>query len=79
MLLVTNADKFKHFERWASAAGFPLSNVINDGTTLPTNALGAVGDLELVVRTQDLLDSDVLVIAGDMMFQVFVTYVYRFL
>ncbi|KAF2360174.1 GHMP kinase N-terminal domain [Trinorchestia longiramus] len=69
VLLVTNADKYKHFERWASAADFPLSNIINDGSTLPSNALGAAGDLELVVRTRLLLHSDVLVIAGDMMYQ----------
>ncbi|XP_018010788.1 probable glucuronokinase 2 [Hyalella azteca] len=69
VILVTNADKYKHFERWASASGFPLTNIVNDGSTLPSKALGAVGDLELVVRTRQLLDSDVLVIAGDMMFQ----------
>jgi hypothetical protein len=31
--LVCNADKFKHFERWATGNDFPLENIINDGTT----------------------------------------------
>ncbi len=33
MFLVTNADKFKHFERWATASDFPVDNIVNDGTT----------------------------------------------
>ena len=30
--LVSNAAYFKHFERWATASGFPTENIINDGT-----------------------------------------------
>ncbi len=30
---MTNADKFKHFERWATASDFPVDNIVNDGTT----------------------------------------------
>ena len=33
VFLVCNADKFKYFERWASSSEFPISNIINDGTT----------------------------------------------
>ncbi|CAL4069800.1 unnamed protein product [Meganyctiphanes norvegica] len=67
--LVTNADKYKHFERWATASDFPVENIINDGSTVPQNALGSVADLELALRTKKLLGNNVLVIAGDMMFQ----------
>lgn len=70
MYLVTNADKFKHFERWATASEFPAQNVINDGTTSYESRLGAVADLELALRTKKCREEDVLVIAGDMLFQV---------
>ncbi len=33
VFIVTNAAKFKHYERWATASDFPVSNLINDGTT----------------------------------------------
>nr|XP_057936784.1 glucuronokinase with putative uridyl pyrophosphorylase isoform X2 [Doryrhamphus excisus] len=64
--LVTNADKYKHFERWATANDFPLENVINDGSTTLVDRLGAVADLELAIRSRKLQD-DVMVIAGDML------------
>lgn len=70
VFLVTNADKYKYFERWATASDFPVDNIINDGSTLPTNSIGALADLELVLRTKDLWNYDILIIAGDMVFQV---------
>jgi glucose-1-phosphate thymidylyltransferase len=41
--------------------------VIDDGTTSDENKLGAIGDLELVIRTHRLAD-DLLVAAGDSIF-----------
>ena len=38
--VVTNADKFKHFERWATASDFPIKNLVNDGTTSYDMRLG---------------------------------------
>ncbi|XP_061781524.1 glucuronokinase with putative uridyl pyrophosphorylase isoform X2 [Nerophis lumbriciformis] len=64
--LVTNADKYKHFERWATANDFPVENIINDGSTTLEDRLGAVADLELAIRSRKLQD-DVMVIAGDML------------
>uniref|UniRef100_H2SGJ7 Ubiquitin associated and SH3 domain containing Bb n=1 Tax=Takifugu rubripes TaxID=31033 RepID=H2SGJ7_TAKRU len=64
--LVTNADKYKHYERWATANDFPVENVVNDGSTRLEDRLGAVADLELVIRSRALHD-DVMVIAGDML------------
>ncbi|XP_054650708.1 glucuronokinase with putative uridyl pyrophosphorylase isoform X2 [Dunckerocampus dactyliophorus] len=64
--LVTNADKYKHFERWATANDFPVENLINDGSTTLVDRLGAVADLELAIRSRKLQD-DVMVIAGDML------------
>lgn len=68
--LVSNADKYKHFERWATASDFPLENLINDGSTFPTNSLGSLADFELVLRVKNLWEHDVVVVAGDMLFQV---------
>ncbi|XP_076024005.1 glucuronokinase with putative uridyl pyrophosphorylase [Genypterus blacodes] len=64
--LVTNADKFKYYERWATASDFPVENVVNDGSTTLENRLGAVADLELVTRSRNLQE-DIMVIAGDML------------
>lgn len=59
--LVTNADKYKHYERWATARGFPRENVINDGTTSNTGGLGALADLDLALRSRKICTDDVLV------------------
>eukprot|EP00124_Ichthyophonus_hoferi_P002995 Ihof_evm1s233 gene=Ihof_evmTU1s233 len=61
--LVTNANKYKHYERWATANDFPIENIINDGTTSRERELGAVGDLELVLRSKKV-DEEVIVISG---------------
>lgn len=74
VFLVTNADKYKHFERWATASDFPVENIINDGSTILDNALGSVADVELAIRTKNLWENDILVVAGDMLFQVYVYY-----
>ncbi|XP_062328665.1 glucuronokinase with putative uridyl pyrophosphorylase isoform X2 [Osmerus eperlanus] len=66
VFLVTNADKYKHYERWATANDFPVENVVNDGSTTLEGRLGAVADLELVIRSRKLHD-DIMVIAGDML------------
>mmetsp|Transcript_30139 Transcript_30139/g.84930 ORF Transcript_30139/g.84930 Transcript_30139/m.84930 type:complete len:639 (-) Transcript_30139:115-2031(-) len=66
--LVTNADKYKHYERWATANDFPVENLINDGTTTYESRLGSVADLELVLRSKHITDSDIMVVAGDMVF-----------
>jgi glucuronokinase len=50
--IVTNAEKFKPFERWASAHAFPRHNIINDGTTSRTGNIGALADLLLAIRAK---------------------------
>jgi glucuronokinase len=54
VFIVTNAEKFKHFERWASANSFPRNNIINDGTTSHTGNLGALSDLLLAIRSKQV-------------------------
>ena len=69
VFLVTNANKFKYYERWATANDFPVENIINDGTTSAASRMGSVADLDLVLRSKpSIAESDVMVVAGDMIF-----------
>jgi glucose-1-phosphate thymidylyltransferase len=69
--VVTNAKFAGHFERWAESytAGRGGTSIvtINDGTTDDTNKLGAIGDLHLVL-TRENIEDDVIVVAGDNLF-----------
>ena len=67
MIYLKINDIFQHYERWATAHGFPLSNIINDGTTSIHNSIGAVTDFQLALKTHNI-DEDILVVAGDMLF-----------
>jgi glucose-1-phosphate thymidylyltransferase len=67
--LVTNAKFARHFREWAAGydAGGRDVRVVDDGTTSDEDKLGAIGDLELVLRTE-AVDDDVVVVAGDNLF-----------
>ena len=67
--VVTNSKFTAAFESWnhqRNGQGIPCT-IINDGTTDESNRLGAIGDLGLVIRSQQLAD-DLLVVAGDNLF-----------
>ena len=68
VFLVTNADKYKHYERWATANDFPVENIINDGSTTLDTSLGSVSDFELALRHKNVKDP-VMVVSGDMLFE----------
>ena len=66
--VVTNNKFAGHFQRWADEhreihEGIEFK-VINDGSTDESNKLGAIGDLQLVLR-REKIDDDILVVAGD--------------
>jgi glucose-1-phosphate thymidylyltransferase len=69
--IVTNAKFAGHFERWADTYRARNSGVdftvINDKSTDDSNKLGAIGDLHLVLNSQNV-DDDVIVVAGDNLF-----------
>ena len=52
-----------------SRSGFALFKVINDGSTTDDNKLGAIGDINLLLTRESVVDSDLLVIAGDNLFR----------
>jgi glucose-1-phosphate thymidylyltransferase len=63
--VVTNARFADDFREWARERDV---EVHDDGTTSDEDKLGAVGDVDFVVRRAGLEDDDLLVIAGDNLF-----------
>lgn len=63
--VVTNSHKAAWFTEWAAGRDVTIHD---DGTTSNENRLGAIGDLEFVIR-EARLDDDLLVIAGDNLFE----------
>jgi len=71
--LVSNALKYKHFERWATAKGIAISRVVNSGATGPSKGRGVLRDVELGIRRAeqilgDISRRDLIVFAGDTLF-----------
>jgi len=65
--IVTNGHFYSQFKAWAENTGFPLDNIVNDGSKKNEERLGAVKDIELVIKEKNI-NTDVLVIAGDTLF-----------
>jgi len=67
--VVTNAKFAPAFAAWARGVRTPLPlHVHDDGTTSEEDRLGAIGDLRFVVERERLHGEDLLVIAGDNLF-----------
>jgi glucose-1-phosphate thymidylyltransferase len=69
--VVTNAKFAGHFQKWADHYRATKSKlnftVVNDGSTDDTNKLGAIGDINYVLKTQNV-DDDLIIVAGDNLF-----------
>ena len=69
--VVTNAKFAGHFEKWAAGYSRPNLNfgftIVNDQSTDDSNRLGAIGDMHLVMTTQQI-DDDIIVVGGDNLF-----------
>jgi len=64
--VVTNAKFAERFREWAES--YPTDVIVlDDGTTSEEDRLGAIGDLQLVIESEDL-DEDLIVAAGDNIF-----------
>lgn len=67
--IVSNQKFAGHFEKWAGQVRYPWPiDVVNDLTTSNETRLGAIGDLNYVIRTRHLEPCDLMVIAGDNFF-----------
>jgi glucose-1-phosphate thymidylyltransferase len=68
--LVTNAKFAPQFREWAAGYRPPRDvevTIVDDGTTDDETKLGAIGDLDLVLGSEEV-DDDVVVVAGDNLF-----------
>ncbi len=67
--LVTNARFAGDFGRWAAGRGGRLPVAVHDdGTTSNDDRLGAIGDLQFTIERAGLERDDLLVVAGDNLF-----------
>lgn len=67
--IVTNAKFYKSFSDWLGAAKLKERlSLLNDGSVSNETRLGAIRDLELALR-EKAIDDDLLVIAGDNLFE----------
>ena len=64
MTVVTNEKFHLQFEEWAAGRRDDRIAVLNDGTTLNGERLGAIGDIDFTVRSMGI-DGDCLIVAGD--------------
>ena len=73
--IVTNSKFAGDFQNWANAYSEQKRRhagkikIINDGSTSDDDKLGAIGDINLVLTRESLTGEDLLVIAGDNLFQ----------
>jgi glucose-1-phosphate thymidylyltransferase len=68
--VVTNSRFAGDFETWAQRGDRPLPIVVHDdGTTSNDDRLGAIGDIRFVLDRAQLRNEDLLVVAGDNVFE----------
>lgn len=70
IFIVTNAKFYPLFEQWLIEAKASISvpiKLVNDGTTSNNDRLGQVGDIRFVLEKENI-DDDLLVVAGDNLF-----------
>src|SRR5687768_5079428 len=70
--VVTNSKFAADFQTWAdhynqTHAKLPFE-IINDGSTSDADKLGAIGDINLIIARAGLVESDLIVVAGDNLF-----------
>ena len=70
--VVTNAKFAADFQAWADHYNQTHAKlafeIINDGSTSDADKLGAIGDINLVISHANLATSDLIVVAGDNLF-----------
>jgi len=69
ILIVTNHKFAGHFEVWAKGVQYPWPiTVVDDQTHTNETRLGAIGDLQYTLQQRNIGKEDLLVIAGDNLF-----------
>ncbi len=68
IIIVTNAKFFEQLKSWEKNAGRRVPvRILNDGTLSNETRIGAIGDLQFVIKNLNL-DSDILMLASDNLF-----------
>lgn len=68
--IVTNARFERHFREWLKNFDVNKSvEIVNDGTTSNDDRLGALGDVNYAIKEKNLND-DIILIAGDNLFEI---------
>ena len=68
IIIISNHKFYKHFKNWKNTGRSTKAiKVIDDMTTNDDNKLGAIGDINFVLKSKNISD-DILVIAGDNFF-----------
>lgn len=68
VIIVSNHKFMKQFTSWKRKRNSTKNiKIIDDGTSSNENKLGAIGDIRLVIESENI-DEDILVIAGDNLF-----------
>jgi len=71
VFVVTNAKFAGHFQKWADNYRATKSKfdftIVNDSSTDDSNKLGAIGDINYVIKQQNV-DDDIIIVAGDNLF-----------
>ncbi len=79
VFIVTNHKFAGHFENWARGFRYPVPvTVVDDLTDTNENRLGAIGDLAYTLKTRRVSAEDLLVVAGDNLFDFDVSAFLRF-
>jgi len=69
IFIVTNHRFYDHFRVWLNNYNFPQKiTLVDDGTISNDTRLGAIGDLRFTLDEQEI-DDDLMLIAGDNLFQ----------
>ena len=65
--VISNSRFYGDFVQWQRESGFEMVEVLDDGTDSDENKLGAIGDIDFVIRNKNI-DDDLFIIAGDSFF-----------
>ncbi len=78
IVIVTNDKFYDVFMEWQEAYNSKISiKVLNDGTSSNEDRLGAIGDIDFAVKNENI-DDDVLVVAGDNLFDFSLVHLHDF-
>lgn len=73
IIVITNQKFYQHFEKWSKEVRGKTKRaalrIISDGTTSEENKLGAIRDIDFVISNYLGKNEDILVVAGDNLFE----------